>query len=52
MTAAARKFHIRSYNNHHTVYEIVRGGERAASKTFSTKEEASAALAKLKEAAT
>jgi hypothetical protein len=46
-TTAPRKFHIRSYNNHHTVYEILSRGERAVSPRCSSKEEASAALAKL-----
>ncbi len=48
MTNQPRKFHIRSYNNHHTVYEIMpRCGERAVSPTYNSKDEASAALATL-----
>lgn len=48
MTSQPRKFHIRSYNNRHTVYEIMpRGGERAVSPSFNNKEEAGAALAHL-----
>jgi hypothetical protein len=43
-----RKFFIGSFNNNHTVFETVRGGCRAVSKTFSTKQEAEAALQKLR----
>lgn len=39
-----RKFHIGSYNNSHTVYEVVRGGVRAVSPTYSSKDEAKQAL--------
>lgn len=42
-----RKFHIRSFNNNYTVFEVVRGGERAVSKTFPTKDEAQVVLAAL-----
>jgi len=45
---AERKLHIRSSGNRHVVYEVVKGGERAVSKEFSTKAEAEAAMAKLK----
>lgn len=47
MTNQIRKFHIRSYNNHHTVYEILPRGERAVSPLYSSKEAANAALAAL-----
>jgi hypothetical protein len=44
-----RKIFIGSFNNNHTVFETVRGGCRAVSKTFFSKEEAQAALQKLQE---
>jgi hypothetical protein len=43
-----RKFHIRSYNNTHTVYEVVRGGERAVSPCYHSKAEAEQALITLR----
>jgi hypothetical protein len=43
-----RKFFVGSFNNNHTVFETVRGGCRAVSKTFATKVEAEDALQKLK----
>ena len=39
-----RKFHIASYNNTHTIYEIVRGGQRAVSPSYYSKEEATQGL--------
>ena len=47
--AGSRKYHIASYGGRYTVYEVVRGGERAVSKEFRSKEEAEAALKKLQE---
>lgn len=43
-----RKFFIGSFNNNHTVFETVRGGVRAVSKTFHSKQEAEEALQKLR----
>lgn len=40
-----RKFHLRSYNNHHTVYEIMPGhGERAVSPCYAFLDDAKRAL--------
>jgi hypothetical protein len=43
-----RKLYIGSFGNSHIVFEQVRGGARAVSKSFSTKTEAEAALQALK----
>ena len=43
-----RKFYISSFHNSHVVMEIVRGGARAVSKCFLSKEEAVKALEILK----
>lgn len=40
----SRKYYIASFHNSHVVFEQVRGGSRAVSKSFSTKAEAEAAL--------
>jgi hypothetical protein len=47
VTNAARKFFINSFHNSHVVFEQLPRGCRAVSKSFSTKEEAQAALAAL-----
>ena len=45
----ARKFIVGSYHNTHVVYEIVRGGERAVSPSYSSKEAAHSALVLLQQ---